>query len=124
VWEVKEAFHLNKCVVSTGQTTGSFRSGRYYYPLLVLLIGLLSLLLLFFLGFRRRPWVLAVIALVILVGVVLAFYLKRGSNPQTLTARAASTLQTGKAYYWKVIVEDGKGGTVESETRRFDVVQD
>ena len=124
VWDIKEPFHLSKCVVSTGQTTTSFRSGRYFYPLLILLIGLLFLLLLFFLGFRRRPWVLAVIAVVILVGVVFAFYLKRGANPQTLTAQSVSPLQAGKAYYWKVIVEDGKGATVESETRRFDVVQD
>ncbi|HEU4510649.1 MAG TPA: hypothetical protein VFR78_20635 [Pyrinomonadaceae bacterium] len=123
VWDVKEPFHLSKCIASTGQTTTSFRSGRYFYPLLILLLGLLLLLLLFFLGFRRRPWVLAVIALIIVAGVVLAFYLKRGANPQTLTARSASTLQAGRAYYWKVIVEDGKGGTVESETRRFDVVQ-
>ena len=123
VWDVKEPFHLSKCVVSTGQTTASFRSGRYFYPLLVLVIGLLLLLMLFFLGLRRKPWLLAVIAVVILVGVVFAFYVKRGASPQALTARSASPLEAGKAYYWKVIVEDGKGGTVESETRRFDVVQ-
>lgn len=46
VWDVKEPFHLNKCVVSTGQTTTSFRSGRFFYPFLILLIGLLLLLLL------------------------------------------------------------------------------
>ncbi len=38
---------------------------------------------------------------------------------QVLTALAK--LETGKAYYWKIIAEDGKGGTVESETRRFEV---
>ena len=124
VWEVKEQFHLSKCVASTGQATGSFRSGRFFYPLLILLLGLLLLLLLFFFGFRRKPWVLAVIAVIIVAGAGLALYLRRGVSPQTLTARSASTLQAGKAYYWKVIAEDGKGGTVESETRRFDVRQE
>lgn len=29
-------------------------------------------------------------------------------------------LDLGRAYYWKVIAEDGKGGTTESEIRRFE----
>jgi hypothetical protein len=32
-----------------------------------------------------------------------------------------SKLKSGKAYFWKVIAEDGKGGTVESQTRRFEI---
>jgi Divergent InlB B-repeat domain len=28
-------------------------------------------------------------------------------------------LKSGQAYFWKVVVDDGQGGTVESETRRF-----
>jgi hypothetical protein len=32
-----------------------------------------------------------------------------------------SNLQSGRAYFWKVITEDDKGGAVESETRRFEV---
>ncbi|MGE5603232.1 MAG: fibronectin type III domain-containing protein, partial [Nitrososphaerales archaeon] len=32
-----------------------------------------------------------------------------------------SRLEPGRAYFWKVIAEDGKGGTVESQTRRFEM---
>ena len=34
---------------------------------------------------------------------------------------SVADLEPGKAYFWKVIVEDGNGGTVESETYRFEV---
>jgi hypothetical protein len=30
-------------------------------------------------------------------------------------------LEPGRSYFWKVIAEDGKGGSIESETRRFTV---
>ena len=32
-------------------------------------------------------------------------------------------LDSGKAYFWKVIAEDGKGGNTESETRRLTTPQ-
>jgi len=32
-----------------------------------------------------------------------------------------SGLKSGEAYFWKVVVDDGQGGTVESELRRFAV---
>jgi hypothetical protein len=41
-------------------------------------------------------------------------------SSQMLT-KTVSELESGKAYFWKVIAEDGKGGTVESETRRFEI---
>lgn len=34
---------------------------------------------------------------------------------------AISKLKPGKTYFWKVLAEDGQGGTVESESRRFTV---
>jgi hypothetical protein len=34
-------------------------------------------------------------------------------------SRTVSELKPRTAYFWKVIVEDGRGGTVESETRRL-----
>lgn len=37
----------------------------------------------------------------------------------TFISRKIVELEKGKAYYWKVIAEDSKGGTVESEVRRF-----
>ena len=36
-------------------------------------------------------------------------------------SKTVSELASGQLYYWKVIAEDGKGGTVESETRGFQV---
>ncbi len=46
------------------------------------------------------------------------------SKPGMLERTARSTpsgaaLKSGRSYFWKVIVEDGKGGLTESETRRF-----
>lgn len=118
VWDVNEPFTLNKCV-TTATTPGGLMRNRFSYPLLVLLLGILLLIVLFFLGLRRRPWVLAVVAVVIVAAVILIFYVRK-PNPGML-AKNVSGLQSGKSYYWKVIAEDGKGGTSESETRRFDV---
>jgi mono/diheme cytochrome c family protein len=46
------------------------------------------------------------------------------SKPGMLTRTARTTpsgvaLRSGRSYFWKVIVEDDKGGLTESETRRF-----
>ena len=38
-----------------------------------------------------------------------------------LLTRTVFNLKSGTAYFWKVIAEDGKGGTVESETLRLEV---
>lgn len=38
-----------------------------------------------------------------------------------IITKTVSGLKPGEAYFWKVIVEDGKGGTVESETRRLEI---
>ena len=34
-------------------------------------------------------------------------------------SKTVSGLESGKAYFWKVIAEDGKAGKTESETWRF-----
>jgi len=44
------------------------------------------------------------------------------SEANTFSARVGD-LKPGKAYFWKVIAEDGKGGTAESEIRRFEFKQ-
>ena len=36
-------------------------------------------------------------------------------------SKVLSALEPGKDYLWKVIAEDGKGGSTESETRRFTI---
>ena len=59
------------------------------------------------------------LVIAILAGVVLAFFIGRSKTASAPLAKTVSGLEPGKHYYWKVIAEDGKGGTVESETRRF-----
>jgi hypothetical protein len=37
------------------------------------------------------------------------------------TSQTVAKFKSGQVYFWKVIAEDGKGGSVESETRRFTI---
>jgi hypothetical protein len=48
------------------------------------------------------------------------FYRLRVFDQQQIS-KTVSNLVSGQLYYWKVIAEDGKGGTVETETRGFEV---
>lgn len=124
VWQVTEPFNFNKCVVTeaSGQRTSSIRGG-IFYGLLVLLLGIILLLILLWVGPKKKPVLLYSLLVVILIGVVIAFYLgrRRSQIGSATLARNVSGLQSSKAYYWKVIVEDGKGGSSESETRRFEI---
>lgn len=117
VWEVNNRYSLNACDVVSIQTAW-WRSG-IFYAVLVALLGCLLLAVLIFMGMKKRPWFLGFVAIVIVAAVILAFYVGR-TGSKTL-ARTVSGLEPGKAYYWKVVAEDGKGGTVESETRRFEI---
>lgn len=44
------------------------------------------------------------------------------AEPQ-VTFRTVSDLKPGQAYFWKIIAEDNKGGTAESETRRLEIAK-
>ena len=44
-----------------------------------------------------------------------------GVSNANLRSVAMPKLNRGKAYFWKVIADDERGGTVESETRRFEM---
>jgi hypothetical protein len=121
-WEVNERFNFNKCVLVAGSTqTVSWWRGGLFYAVLVLLLGCLLLAILLWLGLKKKPILLYLLVIAVLAGVVLAFYLGRSKTGSAALARSVSGLQSGKAYYWKVIAEDGKGGTVESEMRRFEI---
>jgi hypothetical protein len=122
VWEATERFTFNKCVALAGPglTTSGWRGGLWH-ALLVLLVGLLLLAILLWLGLKRKPILLYLVVVIILVGVGFAYYLGRRRSQIGPLAKSVSGLQAGKAYYWKVIAEDGKGGTTESETRRFEI---
>jgi hypothetical protein len=39
--------------------------------------------------------------------------------PEKETKTYVTELEPNRAYYWKLVVDDGQGGTVESELRRF-----
>jgi hypothetical protein len=127
VWQVKERFNFNKCVLAAGPglttSSSSWWRGGLFCAALVLLLGLLLLAILLWLGLKKKPVLLYLLLIGILVGVVIAFYVGK-SKSQTgsgTLAKSVSMLQPGKAYYWKVIAEDGKGGTVSSEIRRFEI---
>jgi len=119
MWEVNERFTFNKCLVTPVQTT-SWKSGAVY-AVPVILLGLLLLAILLWLGIKKKPMLLYLLVIVILAGAALAFYLGKKRTSSEALAKSVSGLQSGKSYYWKVIAEDGKGGTVESETRRFGI---
>ena len=52
--------------------------------------------------------------MLILVAILVVLYLGLQKNMSK-----SIQLDSGKAYFWKVVVEDGQGGTSESEMRRF-----
>jgi Divergent InlB B-repeat domain len=47
--------------------------------------------------------------------------MKESSVSGETLSQAVGKLTSGKGYFWKVIAEDGNGGSTESETRRFTV---
>jgi hypothetical protein len=107
VWQVRERFTFNKCVAVPIQPT-SWRGG-VLYAVLVALGGCLLLA------------ALIAVAIGIVAAVILAFYIGGTKTVAKAMSKTVSDLESSKAYYWKVIAEDGKGGTVESETRRFEI---
>lgn len=111
VWPVNDLPNNNNAVPASFKTSLGGSSNAYW---IVGLLGLLIFILLFFLGLRKRPWLLFLLILVILVAAIAAYYYGGKRN----FSKEMSDLQHGKAYFWKVITEDGNGGTIESETRR------
>lgn len=117
IWPAGQFHTFNQCTdlpKQMGMFAGLSNLGRCGWVLLLLIILLVVLVVLYV---RRGQIVLLVLAIVVLVAIFLVFYFCR---PRDMF-RSVSALQPGKAYYWKVVVDDGKGGTVESETRRFAV---
>ena len=117
VWRVGDVFTLHKCVGVPIST--SFWRRPIFYPLLVAVVGLLLLVILF-VAIRPRRRVLGLIAVVIVLAVLIAFYIGRRSTSSGTLSNTVSGLESG-LYFWKVIAEDNKGGSTESETRRFTV---
>jgi hypothetical protein len=124
VWAIDKNFTWNDCDPIPIQATTSWRGG-IFYALLVSLIAILLFALLVFLGLGKKPVLLSLLAVLILVGVVIAFRFSSTNMSGSMLTKtvsrtnAGSALESGKSYFWKVVVEDGRGASAESETRRF-----
>lgn len=118
LWSVGTTYNFNKCELMP--TATSRWNGIWPYLLLLLLIICLLLALLIFMR-NRRPALLGFAVILILAAVILGVYISKTRTSSGTLAKTVSGLESGKAYYWKVVTEDGKGGTVESETRRFQI---
>lgn len=112
IWPTGDVLTFNHCRELPRHLT--ILDGYNVNLLLLLLAILLALLILLFLRYRRARILAGMLLLLVLVAVILLFYYGRAT---TLTHEV--TLQPGRTYFWKVIAQDGKGGTVESETRRL-----
>jgi hypothetical protein len=124
VWASDKSFTWNDCDAIPIRAKASWRGG-IFYALLVTMIALGVFAVLVFVGLSDRPALLSLLAIVILLGVVIAFQFDKTNMRGTLLTKTIAhtnsglALESGKSYFWKVVVEDGKGGTTESETRRF-----
>jgi hypothetical protein len=115
VWEVKQRYTFKDCDAAAVQTASWDRG--ILYAALAALLGCVLFAVLIFMGMKNRRGLLILVAIAVLAAVILAFYIGWTQTP----SRTVSALESGKAYYWKVIAEDGKGGSAESETRRFTI---
>jgi len=127
VWNRQKTFTYNACEIigdSSGSPTGTpgssgnAGSAGWRCALWALLIGLGVLVLLFVLGLRK-PVLLILLVIAILIVAFLAF--RRcsavGPVPTTFSRTVAGPrLEPGRVYSWKVVAEDGKGASTESET--------
>ena len=87
--------------------------------MIALLAAGLLLLVLSFVGRKGGRAVLGATALAGAAAILLAFY--TGAMSSGAMSRPVTNLTPGKTYLWKVIAEDGKGGSVQSQTRRFTI---
>ncbi len=126
VWPVTERQTFENCKVLSEIDTPSGGGGGTPIADISLWLLVLSLLvsLLIFALIKKRSG-LATLALIAIVIVLIIIFSGRGTEaPESSSVTLSQTLsdlESGKAYYWKVIVEDSHGGTTESEMRRFSV---
>jgi hypothetical protein len=121
VWSVNKIYNANECSQVTMESAASpaLMKGSpctgWFAVLAALLFFVLLLILL-----KKKHHSLTVIAILLLVAmVVIYFYCCKHQNGPV--SAVATQLKPGEAYYWKVLADDGKGGTVESETYRFEL---
>lgn len=123
-WPVTEQQTFKDCQVlpevgaSQGSDILSAGIGLWLLILWLLVILLISTLI-------KKRYGLAILALIAIVIVLIIMFISHSAeelvSAPTTMSQTLSDLESGKAYYWKVIAEDGQGGTTESEMRRFSV---
>lgn len=113
VWEAGQPFTFSNCTTlpaSVGPLSGP-------YPCALLLLLLLLFLILLLLAFRMKRYRLFWLVLAIAVAIAAVFLFQRDRNASL--SHEVTGLKPGQVYFWKVIAEDGKGGTTETPLRRF-----
>jgi hypothetical protein len=125
IWDRQKTFRYDACE-TIGDSSGSppvpgsaASSAGWRCALWALLIGLILLVVLFLLGVRN-PVFLILLVIVILIVAFLAVRLCAveggGTTASHSRTMAGSKLAPGRVYQWKVIAEDGKGASTDSET--------
>lgn len=115
VWELGSTLTFDNCRELPRYAT--ILDGRNLN--IVYLLLLLALLIVIFLFMRWKRLRILLLLLILLI-LILAFLVYHYGTARTLTYEWTG-LKPGTSYYWKVIAQDGKGGTVSSELRRFAV---
>ena len=117
VWAVDAGYDFSNCNTVPAQTL--LRSGGLLCAVLVALVGCVLFAVLILTGTMKKRSHLGLVAIAILIAVIIAFYICRTNTSAHTVSKTVTELGSGKAYFWKVIAEDGKGGSTESETWRF-----
>lgn len=116
VWNAGNGFTFNDCNAVSNQA--AFWDKRIVYAVVAAVIGCLVFSVLILMGLQNKRGLLGGVAIAILIAVILAFYIGGIGGSRTVS-QTVSELEPGKTYFWKVIAQDGKGGSTESETRRL-----
>jgi len=115
LWAVENGFHESDCTPVAGHLIATQMS-----PMLSVGVGSLLLLGLLVPGMRKRNNFLSLV-----IGTTLFTIMLSGCSLIDMTTRidtvgkTVSGLDSNKAYFWKVVAQDDKGGSTESETWRF-----
>jgi hypothetical protein len=116
VWPVDEAVDNNKAkeVFKESFVTNYL---CWIYVLILIIVLLIVWWIIARSNAKNKGAWKSVLVIIALAGIAIIWATCKG---KTLT-QSDSSLESGKAYFWKVIVEDGNGGTTESETYRFTI---
>ena len=119
LWPISEIPNNNQCEVVQSQPAKE--DENTLYVLVVALIGGLLLVVLIARLIKKRPALLLIVAALVVAAVILTYRFGGSFRDSTTLTRSVTGLERGQTYYWKVFAEDGKGGTIESQTRSFTI---